>query len=87
MNNGTFYGSRVWFLSLCIGRPIALLGFFHLLFPQSAWAVYRGWGKLWNADPQEIAPACKSGFAMRVIGIAYAFGGVVICAIPKVFGF
>jgi hypothetical protein len=64
-----------------------LLGFFHFFFPESAWSVYRGWGKLWNADPQEIAPAYNSGFAMRVVGFTCGTGGVFICAIPKVFGF
>ena len=75
-----------WGLCLIIGGPMALFGLFHLLFPKSAWSVYRGWGKLWGADPQEIAPAYKSRRAMRLIGIALLLGGVLIGLIPKILG-
>ncbi len=75
----------VWGLCISIGGPLALLGFFHLLFPKSAWSLYRWWGRLWNADPQQIAPAYQSGSAMRVVGITCGASGVFICAIPKLF--
>ena len=73
----------VWVLCIVIGGPMALIGLLHLLFPKSAWLVYRGWGNLWGADPQEIAPAYKLGCAMRVVGIVLLLGGVSICLIPK----
>ena len=76
-----------WGLCLVIGGPMALIGLFHLLFPKSAWSVYRGWGKLWGADPQKIAPDYKSGFAMRAVGVALLLGGVSICLIPKLLGY
>ena len=76
-----------WGLCLVIGGPMALIGSFHLVFPRSAWSVYRGWGKLWGADPQEIAPAYKSGFAMRALGVALLLGGLSICLIPKLLGY
>ena len=75
-----------WGLCLIIGGPMGLIGLFHLLFPKSAWSAYRGWGKLWGSDPQEIAPAYKSGCAMCVVGIALLLGGVSICLIPKLLG-
>ena len=65
---------------------MSLIGLFHLLIPRSAWSVYRRWGKLWGADPQEIAPSYKSGVAMRVVGVALLLGGLSICLIPKLLG-
>ena len=76
-----------WGLCLVIGGPMALIGLFHLLIPKSAWSVYRGWGKLWGADPQKIAPDYEPGFAMRAVGIALLLGGVSICLIPKLLGY
>ena len=75
-----------WGLCLVIGAPLTSIGLFHLLLPKSAWSVYRGWGRLWGADPQEIAPDYKSGAAMRVVGIALLLGGLSICLIPKLLG-
>lgn len=71
-----------WGLCLVIGGSMVLIGLFHLLFPKSAWSVYRVWGKLWGCNPEEIAPAYNSGCAMRVVGIALFLGGVSICLIP-----
>ena len=76
----------VWGVSLIIGVPMVLIGAFHLLFPRAAWSVYRGWGKLWGSDPAEIAPAYKSGAAMRVVGLTLVLGGATICYIPKLMG-
>ncbi|MCP4839869.1 MAG: hypothetical protein GY894_11025 [Planctomycetes bacterium] len=76
-----------WGLCLVIGGPMALIGSFHLVFPRSAWSIYRGWGKLWGADPQKIAPDYKPGFAMRSVGVALFLGGVSICLIPKLLGY
>ena len=76
-----------WGLCLVIGGPMVLIGSFHLVFPRSAWSIYRGWGKLWGADPQKIAPAYKSGSAMQAVGAALLLGGVSICLIPKLVGF
>ena len=75
-----------WGLCLSIGAPLVLLGFFHFAFPKAAWSVYRGWGREWGADPQEIAPEYQSGVAMRVVGIACGLGGLVIGVIPKLLG-
>jgi hypothetical protein len=76
-----------WGLCLVIGGPMVLIGLFHLLFPGSAWSVYRGWGKLWGADPQKIAPDYKPGFTMRAVGVALLLGGVLICLIPRLLGY
>ncbi len=75
-----------WGLCLVMGAPITLIALFHLLFPESAWSVYRRWGNLWGADPQKIAPDYKSSTAMRVVGIALLLGGLSICLIPKLLG-
>tara|TARA_B100001964_G_scaffold175438_1_gene193216 strand:+ start:181 stop:435 length:255 start_codon:yes stop_codon:yes gene_type:complete len=75
-----------WGMCLIIGVPLALLGFFHLLFPKAAWSVYRGWGRLWGSDPEKIAPDYNSGTAMRVIGLTLGLGGAAICFIPKLVG-
>ncbi|MBD54677.1 hypothetical protein OAF83_01855 [Rubripirellula sp.] len=82
----TFVSIVGWGLCLGIGGPLALIGFFHFAFPKAVWSVYRGWGRLWKADPQEIAPGYNSGAAMRVVGIACGLGGLVICVIPKLLG-
>jgi hypothetical protein len=73
-----------WGICLIIGVPLALLGFFHLFLPKTAWSVYRGWGRLWGSDPEKINPDYNSGSAMRVVGLAMGIGGIVICVIPKV---
>ena len=75
-----------WGLCLVIGAPLTLIGLLHLLAPRFAWSVYRGWGKLWGADPQEIAPDYKSSAAMRMVGVALFLGGLSICLIPKLLG-
>jgi len=82
----TFASIVGWLICLSIGGPLALLGFFHVVFPKTAWSVYRRWGRLWKADPQEIAPDYNAGAAMRGVGIACGLGGLVICAIPKLLG-
>ncbi len=76
----------VWGLCLSIGGPLTLVGFFHFVFPKSAWSAYRGWGRLWKADPQEIAPEYNSSAAMRIVGMAVGLGGLVICLIPFAVG-
>ena len=76
-----------WALCLVIGGAMALIGLFHLLAPRSACSVYRGWGKLWGADPQKIAGDYKSGFAMGAVGLTLLLGGVSICLIPKLLGY
>ena len=76
----------VWGMCLIIGVPMAFIGAFHLLLPKAAWSVYRGWGRLWGSDPEEIAPGYKSGTAMRVVGLALGLGGAAICFIPKLMG-
>ena len=75
-----------WGICLTIGAPMLLFGAFHLLVPNTAWSVYRGWGKLWGSDPAEIAPDYKSGVAMRVVGLALGLGGATICIMPKLMG-
>lgn len=75
-----------WGLCLGIGAPLVLLGFLHFAFPKAAWSVYRGWGRSWAADPQEIAPEYKSSVAMRVVGIACGLGGLAICVTPTLMG-
>ncbi len=75
-----------WALCVVIGGPMALIGSFHLLFPRSAWSIYRGWGRLWGADPQATAPAYRSGCAMRAVGVALLLGGLSICLIPTLLG-
>lgn len=82
----TFASIVAWGLCLSIGGPLTLVGFIHFVFPKAAWSVYRGWGRLWNADPQEIAPDYRSGAAMRVIGITCGLGGLMICCVPKLLG-
>lgn len=76
----------VWGMCIAVGVPLALIGLFHLLLPKSAWSAYRGWGKRWGADPQEIAPAYKHGAAMRTVGFATFLGGVFICLVPLLLG-
>jgi hypothetical protein len=76
-----------WGICLIIGVPLALLGFFHLFLPKTAWSVYRGWGRLWGSDPEKINPNYNSGSAMRVVGLAMGICGVVICFIPKVMAY
>ena len=82
----TFVSIVGWGLCLAIGGPLTLLGFFHFVFPKAVWSVYRGWGRLCKADPQEIAPDYNSGAAMRVVGIACGVGGLMICLAPKLLG-
>jgi hypothetical protein len=82
----TFASIVGWGLCLSIGCPLALLGFFHFVFPKTAWSVYRGWGRLWKADPQEIAPDYNAEAAMRFVGTVCGLGGFVICLIPKLLG-
>ena len=76
----------VWGLCLSIGGPIALVGLFHFLAPQRAWSVYRGWGKRWGADPQQVAPDYRSVSAMRVTGVTLLLGGIAISLTPKLLG-
>jgi len=73
-----------WGMCLIIGVPVALLGFFHLFLPKTAWSVYRGWCRLGAAAPEKINPDYNSGSAMRVVGLAMGIGGIVICCIPKI---
>jgi len=68
------------------GGPLALIGLRHLLFPESAWSGYRGWGKFRDEGLQETAPDYQSGNALRVIRIAMPLSGILICVIPRLLG-
>ena len=74
-----------WSLCLLIGGPMSLIGLFHLLAPRAAWRLYRGWGKRWGSDPEEISPDYPSSFAMRTVGFTLFMFGLAICQVPRWF--
>ena len=55
-----------WGICLTIGAPMLLFGAFHLLVPNTAWSVYRGWGKLWARWSNDLHHAQTHG-ALRVV--------------------
>jgi hypothetical protein len=66
---------------------MTLIGAVHVACPGMAWFVYREWGRLWGADPQEIAPQYRHRPAMLMVGVALGGGGVAICLLPFVLGY